>query len=38
MLSQPWYDFLFFEGYLARTFAKFSVNGRLLNVAFRFAF
>jgi len=32
MLSQPWYDLLFFEALFARAFAKFSVNCRLLNL------
>jgi len=32
VLSQPWYDLLFFEILLARTFAKFGVNCRLLNL------
>jgi len=32
VLSQPWYNLLFFEDLLARTFAKFGVNCRLLNL------
>jgi len=32
VLSQPWYDLLFFEDLFARTVAKFSVNCRLLNL------
>jgi len=32
VLSQPWYDLLFFEDFFARTFAKFSVNCRLFNL------
>jgi len=32
VLSQPWYDLLFYEDLFARTFAKFSVNCRLLNL------
>jgi len=32
VLSQPWYDLLVFEDLFARTFAKFSVNCRLLNL------
>ena len=32
MLSQPWYNLLVFEDLSARTFAKFGVNCRLLNL------
>jgi len=32
MFSQPWYDLLFYEDLFGRTFAKFSVNCRLLNL------
>jgi len=32
VFSQPWYDLLFFEDRFGRTFAKFSVNCRLLDL------
>jgi len=32
VLSQPWYGLSFFEDLLARTFAKFGVDYRLLNL------
>jgi len=37
MISQPWYDLLFFEDLLARTIAKFGVKCRLLNLPEHYA-